>query len=277
MREKYPILKEEFLSQKISLRKFCEKHKISRQIFSEYLKGNYDYHRRTAKVDDTLFEKIDTEEKAYWLGFLYADGNVHYKPEKVRYRIELGLAIKDYSHLEKFSKFLNFKGNIKLREKTKSCRIVFGSKKMCEDLIKLGCIPAKSLILTFPNSSQVPSKFIKDFLRGYFDGDGSMHLSNGNKTPDIRILGTKEFLTEIEKIYKCSVLMKDKRIQSNTYYIKFKTQESLVFLNDIYRYPGIFLTRKFEKYNTLIKARLTSKRKLNDFTNGEKSTSNGES
>ena len=44
------------------------------------------------------FDKINTEEKAYWLGFLYADGSISSKEDK----IELGLAEKDLHHIEKF-------------------------------------------------------------------------------------------------------------------------------------------------------------------------------
>ena len=47
--------------------------------------------------DNTIFEKIDSEEKAYWLGFLEADGCLH--SGKGDYRIELGLKEEDYSTL----------------------------------------------------------------------------------------------------------------------------------------------------------------------------------
>ena len=54
------------------------------------------------------FEKIDTEEKAYWLGFLYADGSVGSKDD----RIELGLAEKDFHHIEKFRDFIGINNKI---------------------------------------------------------------------------------------------------------------------------------------------------------------------
>ena len=52
--------------------------------------------------NSNIFEKIDTEEKAYWLGFLYADGYVD--PE--RGEIILGLAEKYKEHINKFINFL---------------------------------------------------------------------------------------------------------------------------------------------------------------------------
>ena len=114
------------------------------------------------------FEKIDTEEKAYWLGFLYADGSVGSKENK----IELGLAEKDLSQVEKFKQFIGLDNKISYRKNTKSYRSSFRSQKCKQDLISQGCVPKKSLILTFPTEQQVSHSLICHFMRGYFDGDG---------------------------------------------------------------------------------------------------------
>ena len=87
------------------------------------------------------FENIDTEEKAYWLGFLYADGSVGSAEDK----IELGLAEKDLKQIEKFKECLGLKNKICYREATKSYRISFRSQSCKQDLIKQGCVPKKSL------------------------------------------------------------------------------------------------------------------------------------
>ena len=55
--------------------------------------------------NEKYFEEINTERKAYWLGFLYADGYIEpiYRKEKIKaYRIEVGLSIIDKNTLEKF-------------------------------------------------------------------------------------------------------------------------------------------------------------------------------
>ena len=98
------------------------------------------------------FETIDTEEKAYWLGFLYADGSVGSKDD----RVELGLAEKDFHHIEKFRDFIGINNKISYREKTKSYRYSFKSQNCKQDLIKQGCVPKKSLILKYPTYEQVP-------------------------------------------------------------------------------------------------------------------------
>ena len=161
----------------------------------------------SAKNVLTNFEIIDTEEKAYWLGFLYADGSVGSKEDK----IELGLAEKDLKHIEKFRDFMNITNKISYRESTRSYRISFRSSKCKQDLINKGCIPKKSLILEFPNEKQVPNNLIKHFIRGYFDGDGSI-AKNKNKVRATIIStedfcwGIKNYLDSINinsKIYHC--------------------------------------------------------------------------
>jgi hypothetical protein len=145
-------------------------------------------------INDSVFEVIDTEEKAYWLGFLYADGNI--KDTKV----ELSLQYGDINHLEKFREFMGLKNKIQVRtskiddKEYKSCRLSFRSKKVSSDLIKLGCVPRKSLVLKFPSDEQVPAHLKRHFMRGYIDGDGSLIFTE--KTKCINIIGTEQFIVD---------------------------------------------------------------------------------
>ena len=239
----------EYISTSITLRELSAKYKIARSFLSGYLlaKG-IDIYSRKSHVNDRVFENIDTEEKAYWLGFLYADGCVHKHDSS--YVIELTLQEDDLEHLIKFKNFMDWKGNLKYRETQKAYRVLFRSKKVAEDLINLGCIPNKSLILTFPN--KIPDSLIHHFIRGYFDGDGSIHLVQNkySVTPDVRILGTKEFLEGLLIVFQVNtyVLKKCKCNDSNNYYIKFNKENSYKFLHYIYRDASIYLQRKYDKY-----------------------------
>lgn len=236
----------------------CKQFKIDQGNFSKYMKSKGFNMRRKSLINDSIFEIIDTEEKAYWLGFLYADGNVYIRHEKNRMvnRLELSLAEKDVEHLKKYIKFLN--GDIsmlKYRSNVKAYRVSFGSKKVCEDLIKLGCIPNKSLMLKFPNENQVPKNLIKHFIRGYFDGDGCIsHLKTNQNSFSISLLGTFEFLESILSEYKLSkdLIRKDKRIKSNTFILNFKRLNGLIVLYDLYNNSNIFLNRKKEKFFNIL-------------------------
>ena len=130
------------------------------------------------------FEKIDSEEKAYWLGFLYADGYISFSENK----IELSLAEKDVHHIEKFRDFLGINNRICYRPSVKAYRLSFRSDKCKQDLINQGCTPRKSLTLKFPTSKQVPYELIRHFIRGYFDGDG--WFSNTKCCFQVGLIGT---------------------------------------------------------------------------------------
>lgn len=193
-----------------------------------------------------IFETIDTEEKAYWLGFLYADGSVGSADN----RIELGLAEKDVGHIEKFRNFIGIPNKISYRPSTKSYRYSFRSIPCKTDLIKQGCVPKKSLILEFPTEQQVPKELIRHFIRGYFDGDGWF-----TNTPDcfqVGIIGTenfiKGFLDSIEIENKSNKIFDVHREDGAKRYVFGAYQDVLNFLNWIYKDSNIYLDRKYEHY-----------------------------
>lgn len=205
----------------------------------------------SAKNVLTNFEKIDTEEKAYWLGFLYADGSVGSKEDK----IELGLAEKDLKHIEKFKTFMNINNKISYREKTKSYRMSFRSAQCKQDLINKGCVPKKSLILNFPNENQVPKYLIRHFIRGYFDGDG--WFTNTEKCFQVGIIGTENFingfLDSIENIDKKNKIFDVHREDRAKRYVFGAYNDVLNFLNWIYKDSNIYLDRKYASYLDFIK------------------------
>lgn len=91
----------------MSIKALAEKEGRSRNFIYRILKeyGIVDPNRTTRKYffDESRFHDIDTEEKAYWLGFLYADGYIN----EDRHAIEIGLKASDKGHLEKFLRFIN--------------------------------------------------------------------------------------------------------------------------------------------------------------------------
>lgn len=133
---------------------------------------------RKYSVDENFFEVIDTEEKAYWLGFLYADGYVSSQKSS----IELGLQEKDLSHIELFAQHIKSNSPISKHKRTLNgkdyhgYRLTINSQKIKNDLINKGCTENKSLTLTFPTYEQVPKNLMKHFIRGYVDGDGCYYI-----------------------------------------------------------------------------------------------------
>jgi len=223
--------------------------------------------RRVYPLNQKYFEKIDTERKAYFLGFLYADGcNLPSKNS-----IILSLIEADKDILNEFKKDLettkplsykNIKKYNNARQDMYALHIT--SKTICQNLINLGCVPKKSLILKFPTEDQVPSHLIRHFIRGYFDGDGGICLSliKGRKTSNISIVSTLDFCLSCKEIIKNETginigivaaghtLKRGNNITKCASFggnIQVKT-----FLNWIYKDATIYLQRKYDKYQRIL-------------------------
>ena len=216
--------------------------------------SKFEYNRR-------YFEIIDTEEKAYWLGFLYADGYVMHSNGK--YRLKVSLAYKDVFHLEKLKNSLESNVPIVKYQIKKGkcagnwyCRLTHDSRELALDLKSKGCYQRKSLTLTFPSEEIVPEHLVRHFIRGYFDGDGSVFMSNekhwryGHIFPVIhfRFCGTFEFLSKIQSILGMNGRLTHSRAsENNVYELAFKRRKrARVFMHYLYDDATIYLDRKYQ-------------------------------
>ena len=215
-------------------------------------------------LDEHIFDKIDTEEKAYWLGFLMADG---YNQEN-RYCVSLRLQYEDIEILEKFQKFLKTESPIskytRITNKNKLvrdyCNLSIHSVILSKQLASLGCIQGKTYTLEFP--TYISSDLLNHFLRGYFDGDGCISVkerpdrrkNNGTcKKYQATVTGRYEFLQVYETIVSHQTNIPIGKIQ------KFKSNfaasihysgrnQVTTFLNYLYKNATIYLQRKYNIY-----------------------------
>ncbi len=125
------------------------------------------------------FEKIDTKEKAYWLGFLFADGYITRKSRTGAVEIGIKLNRKDEETIDKFCECLglNKDKKIYLIEKNgrESVWITFACKEMSNDLVKQGLMLRKSKRIEYPELSRRDLELA--FLLGYYDGDGTQNTT----------------------------------------------------------------------------------------------------
>ena len=193
----------------------------------------------------SYFKVIDTEAKAYWLGFIYADGCVKSGGLDV---LEIGLSIKDVKHLYKFKHDIEFFGEIKEKcvGKYQSCRLRLFGKEIIEDLINQGAYPRKSLVLEFPKL--VPQHLLRHFVRGYFDGDGSVYVSNDKLS--ISFLGTDNFLNDLQSLFISELSLTKVKIYKHANITEYKKsrKDAMTILNYMYKDCTIYLDRKFNKY-----------------------------
>ncbi len=219
------------------------------------------------------FEVIDNQEKAYWLGMLYADGCItkFYRNEKVKsMSLELTLKSEDKPHLEKFLNALESNSPIqnrkhKIGNKTyTSNRVVINCTKMCRDLIDKGCTPQKSLTLAFPTDEQVPKELLPHFMRGYLDGDGCIHYSESmqyhsqkeksylSKNFVVSLVGTKKFLRAFKMNLLSNKVFSNTMVQGNTgkaYELRITDRNNLKAMYEyLYKDSIVHLDRKVEVF-----------------------------
>ena len=199
-----------------------------------------------------IFQNIDTSEKAYWLGFIYADGYVD------KYGLSIALSEKDKAHLYKFSQFMQcyedyiYEKITKNRDKEyKSYRIDLYNSTLALDLKNLGLYSNKSLTITFPNETILPKQYIYDFIRGYFDGDGCIMTSETSKHKlQISIIGSKPFIESLKNfIPNGSIIKRKTKSAENIYYFNIKIVSSIWLCNKMYANAKIYLDRKKELWD----------------------------
>lgn len=263
----YEIGKSMYLDKGISLTKIAEELRVSRKWFTEWLKEQGIEVTNPSRIytyNEEYFECVDTEDKAYWLGFLYADGGIseRYLGEKLKnMQLELTLQQRDEDHLRKFLFCLDSNvpikhKNIKLNQYNKiykASRVMIGSTKICRDLIKLGCTPRKSSTLKFPSEDIVPSFLTKHFVRGYIDGDGYIGISTNKRRARLEVDGNYNFLKEMQKKMNWSKTKLKKRNGNNHYSIQYSSNETLNYLTELYESASIYLDRKYHTYKELIR------------------------
>ena len=243
-----------------SMRQLEKDYNITRQSISKYIKDN----NITIKIsgrrkyihDFDYFENIDNEHKAYWLGFMFADGYiVDYSSTYGEDSFGVKLHQKDQEHLKKFKKDLKATNPIlDTSEKTPSCRLLCTSQKTVNDLIDKGCIKQKSLLLEPPK--KVPDKLLFHFIRGYFDGDGSLSFytsKNDYKNYQIKILSTEEFCKWLLDIFQMGNIYYDKRTKATWVYEVGGNKQVANFCKMIYDNSTIYMDRKYNEYNEMLK------------------------
>lgn len=220
------------------------------------------------KANFNYFDNIDKEEKAYWLGFIWADGYVckRNRPDRTEYNLKLSLQSNDELHIQKFIDCLDgnypihtykskgFEGAIGVEK-----RLFLTNKHMCSLLYeKYGIAPNRH----DPNKliNAIPKEFYRYFILGLFDADGSFTAYKGNYGEKLTVCfgGSKEILDFIECYFDEIGLTpknnrgKEQRHKDNDgYWLSTKycgIPQGSKILNWLYKDSKIHLDRKYEKY-----------------------------
>jgi len=254
--EKLLLNEQEVLSK---YREFRSIHKVS-QFFGvsispirRILKNHgIELDNRRYKVDETYFDKIDSEEKAYWLGFLFADGYIRERSSGCS--LELKLSYKDVEHLELFREHLKSNhlivegyNSVKYKDgisKSHMVHLAIYSQKLVNSIKKQGIHSRKTFTIDSPN---IENNLKRHFIRGYFDGDGSFTFNPTKSKNCTSIVSASEkfqkFVVEELKRNNININLYDK--------IRLQIQNKLDnvnFYNYIYSDCKICLERKKQNY-----------------------------
>jgi len=280
LRKKYNIKKlyrdKEWLNKKYNIEKLTvrEISKIincSEDTVSIYLrKFGYKIDHERARIagkkyhyNERIFHDIDTAEKAYWLGFITADGCIENIQRKRKdgtiydnYRLCFCLSKKDENHLKKFRKFIgdtsisitDSKTFLSVTNKEYDCvHLRIYCKQLAIDLMKHNVLQNKS---TKEHAPILNDNLNRHFIRGVFDGDGCIVFT----TSIITIVGSLELMSYIKANvskhmkYECGYIHRDSKSKNLYSYSIYKKHDIEAFLQYIYTDNTINLDRKYKIY-----------------------------
>jgi hypothetical protein len=207
--------------------------------------------------------RSDTEEKAYWLGFIAADGYVNLKTNT----LSITLSKTDEQTLHQFKKSINANNPIHQYRKITphgktvyQCNISIRSKKLISDLYKLNVVQNKSLVLK--PSTDISDELIIHYIRGYYDGDGGIAQHRVKKRNNIlqtnlNFTGTKEMLNYIDEyLYSKSkikpIMYKRFKDDKNTHTLMYNGNITVIRIAEIlYKSATVYMQRKYDLYKEL--------------------------
>lgn len=254
--------------------KLAEKYGVSKPTILKWLrrwgvdtseKSHVDYKSTKYSLNESWLDELDCQEKLYFLGFYYADGNTA-DGRKSDYYIRMKLQARDKEILEQFNTLLGSDRPLSYEEhyntmqekvqKTYTLRI--GNKHLWERMIELGCPANKTLTLKFPKF--IPNEYMNSFIRGIFDGDGNISLRENDTLANIRICGTEDVCKGIfNEVLKHTgvkgIYYEDKQGRKMWLYDIANQRDIKKFLEWIYQDCNICLQRKKDKADLFLKTR----------------------
>lgn len=217
--------------------------------------AKYNCSKIAPTIGNTTAFAMFSEEECYWAGFLAADGNVDSKK-----RVRIMLNYDDTSHLEKFRQFLRSTHSISSNtDKYYRSSFEFTNKTICDNLRdNYLIVPNKTSILEFPVHC-IPYNMLRHYIRGYFDGDGSIceSFSNINSTTATLYAtftsGSRQFVEDLFLFLSLALnLGGHLQYLDNKCSIKYNTNDAKVLLTWIYSNSVVYLDRKFSLYTNIV-------------------------
>lgn len=215
--------------------------KLDKEIISRIQSNN----ARKWRINQDYF-KTWTPNMAYIFGFWCANGCI-YRGKM----FDITIHKKDKYLLKQIAQELEYEGNIMDYVDRQACRLNFSCVVIYNDLIALGGKECKSMDLDFPS---VPKEYLSDFIRGYFDGDGSAMLMKNNRFNTAFTCGSKKFLDKLLLILRKEAGIEGGSYDPSCYTLRFGKKDSIKLGLFMYKNnPELFLKRKRDKFQNFLK------------------------
>jgi hypothetical protein len=253
----------------MSVSKICElkkfdRHNLSRRFKKDGLnvRKGFSYARKYS-LDEHYFDIIDTEEKAYILGFIYADGNNLYCTN----RISIKLSIVDEEILKKMSNIFFGEEILKYNFRTNNSGKIFEyvslnlfSKHMSRHLATLGVVEAKSHKIIFPE--WLDKSLYRHFIRGLIDGDGWIYLpklEDNRNSPNVGLICTRKLNDFLQNLLNKELGLKSYLVKAHKQDIDIMCEiriknyhQCKILLDWLYKDSTIYLQRKYNLYQDFL-------------------------
>lgn len=246
------LIKENMSAKRISQITGISYRKVQKYIKEKY--PNYKPHRiidrkKAGKynINAHYFKDINTEEKAYWLGFIFADGSL------ARNKLTIRISKKDEDLLHRFMKAIEYDGSIRQEIRTTNHKkdaetsvLQINCTEMIRDLSLYMPIGKKSDAIRVPN---IDPELLNHFVRGYFDGDGYVVKDRKN----IGFVGNLMFLSQLRSIFEINKLSTNKdgylRKYNETYgELRYGKIVGSKIMDWMYADSSVYLKRKFDDF-----------------------------
>lgn len=219
---------------------------ISNATIYNAIDANRGYKRKFS-IDEEYFSNIDSEDKAYFLGLLYADGCNN------GYGFYITLKVDDIDILYRFKDSIGFSGKLKYIKDNKYVMLNISSKKLSKVLSDYGCNINKTVNAIFP---LIRSDLYRHFIRGLFDGDGSISIDKKNQAA-FSIVGNSNIIHPVAEIInkECNLkvkIRKPKRYRCDISIYSFGGNRQAKRVREfLYKDSTLFLKRKYLKFKEI--------------------------
>lgn len=275
-----PKLIEKYYSGELKFKELCEIYQVSIPTMYKYF-DKFGIKRRLNIVKESIrhdfFDKIDSEEKAYILGFYIADGSVYKGGTHQGYKFSIGISALDIDILEKIRDILSPNANINFSDerinnygiKTNTmCKLNISSKDIVNTLCDLGLGENKTY-LSKSIVNIIPEELMLHFIRGYFDGDGHIgyskvskkHITKENKEKSYNYINYNfsiisldhSILLEVSNFLEGLNFTISKYISKDCLTISIhKKSEIESIFNLLYKDSTLFMNRKYNKFKEIL-------------------------